>query len=39
MMLYKDMKAVVRSPDDDTNFFDFEAGVLQEDIYWSHFYS
>ena len=31
MMLYKDTKAMVRSPDGDTDFFDIAAGVLQGD--------
>ena len=29
MMLYKDMKAMVHSPDGGTNFFDFVTVVLQ----------
>ena len=29
MMLYKTMKAMDCSPDEDTNFFDIVAGVLQ----------
>ena len=29
MMLYKNTRAMVRSPDDDTGFFDIVAGVLQ----------
>ena len=28
MMLYKNMEAMVNSPDVDTDFFDFVAGVL-----------
>ena len=31
MMLYKDTKAEVHSPDGDTDFFDIVAGVLQGD--------
>ena len=31
MMLYKNTKIKVRSPDGDTDFFDIVAGVLQED--------
>ena len=31
MMLYKDTKAMVRTPDGDTDFFDIVAGVLQGD--------
>ena len=31
MMLYKNMKVKVRSPDGDTDFFDIVAGVLQGD--------
>ena len=31
MMLYKNTKAMVRSPDGDTDFFDIVAGVLQGD--------
>ena len=31
-MLYKDTKAMVCSPDGDTDFFDIVAGVLQGDI-------
>ena len=31
MMLYKDTKAMVCSPDGDTDFFDIAAGVLQGD--------
>ena len=31
MMLYKDTKAMVRSPDGDTDFFDIATGVLQGD--------
>ncbi len=31
MMLYKNAKAIVCSPDGDTNFFDIVAGVLQGD--------
>ena len=31
MMLYKNTKAIVRSPDGDTDFFDIEPGVLQRD--------
>ena len=30
MMLYVNMKAIVHSPDDDTDFFDIVNGVLQE---------
>ena len=32
MMLYKNMKAIIHSPDDDTDFFAIVSGVLQEDI-------
>ena len=32
MMLYKNTKAMVRSPDGDTDFFEFVARVLQEDF-------
>ena len=31
MMLYKNTKVKVRSPDGDTNYFDIVAGVLQGD--------
>ena len=31
MMLYRNTKVKVRSPDSDTNFFDIVAGVLQRD--------
>ena len=31
-MLYKNTKAMVHSPDEDTNFFDIINGVLQRDI-------
>ena len=31
MMLYKDTRSLVRSPDGDTSFFDITAGVLQGD--------
>ena len=31
MMLYKNMKVKVRSPDGDTDYFDIVAGVLQGD--------
>ena len=31
MMLYRNTKVKVRSPDGDTNYFDIVAGVLQED--------
>ena len=31
IMLYKNMKAVVHSPDRDTDFFDIATGVLQGD--------
>ena len=37
MVLYKNTKVKVRSPDEDTNYFDIEAGVLQGDTlapYW-----
>ena len=30
-MLYKNMKAMVRSPDGDTDFFNIVAGILQGD--------
>ena len=32
MMLYKNTKVKVHSPDGDTDYFDFGAGVLQGDI-------
>ena len=32
MMLYKNTKVKVRSPDGDTDFFDISAGVLRRDI-------
>ena len=32
MMLYKNMKVKVRSPDGDTDYFDIVAGMLQGDI-------
>ena len=32
MMLYKNMKVKIRSPDGDTDYFDIVAGVLQGDI-------
>ena len=32
MMLYKNTKAMILSPDSDTDFFDIVAGVLQGDI-------
>ena len=31
MMLYKNMKVKVRSPDGDTDYFSIVAGMLQED--------
>ena len=31
MMLYKNMKVKVRSPDEDTDFFDIITGVVQVD--------
>ena len=31
MMLYKNTKAMVRSPDGDANFFDIVAEILQSD--------
>ena len=31
MMLYKNMKVKVRSPDGDTDYFNIAAGVLQRD--------
>ena len=33
MMLYKNMKAKVRSPEEDTDYFDIVAGVLQGDTF------
>ena len=33
MMLYKNMKVKIHSPDGDTDYFDIVAGVLQGDIY------
>ena len=32
MMFYKNMKAMVHSPDGNTEFFNFLAGVLHEDL-------
>ena len=32
MMLYKNMKVKVRSPDRDTDYFDIVAGLLQENV-------
>ena len=34
MMLYKDMKAMVCSPNSDIDFFDIVSGFLRRDIYW-----
>ena len=37
MILYKNIKVKVRSPDEDTDYFDIVAGVLQGDTlapYW-----
>ena len=31
MMLYRNTKVIVRSPDGDTDYFDLVAGVLQGD--------
>ena len=31
MMLYKNMKAIVCSPDEDSDFFDIVTGILLED--------
>ena len=31
MMLYKDRKVMIYSPDDETDFFDIVTGVLQQD--------
>ena len=36
MMLYKNMKAVIRSPDSDTDFDVIVAGALQNDIFSSY---
>ena len=38
MMLYKNTRSLVRSPDGDTSFFDITAGVLQGDTlaHWHH---
>ena len=33
MMLYKNTKAIVHSPDGDTDFFNIDAGVLQNTIF------
>ena len=33
MMLYKNMKAMVRSPDGDTDFFDIDTEIFQEDLF------
>ena len=33
MMLYKNMKVKVHSPDGDTDFFEIVGGVLQEDTF------
>ena len=33
MILYKNTKAIVRPPDDDTDFFDVISGVLQGDTF------
>ena len=38
MMLYKDTKAMVRSPDGDTDFFDITARVLQGDTLASYIF-
>ena len=35
MMLYKSTKAMVCSSHDDTYFFDFIAGILQGDTFYS----
>ena len=32
MMLYKNIKAIIRSLDDETDFFEIRVGVLQGDI-------
>ena len=38
MMLYRNTKLKVRSPDRDTNFFDIVAGILQEDTLTSYLF-
>ena len=38
MILYKNMKVKVRSPDGDTNYFDIVAGVLQRDTLASYLF-
>ena len=38
MMLNKNMKAMVHSPDGDTNFFDIVTGVLQGDTLASYMF-
>ena len=37
LMLYKNTKAIVFSPDGDINLFDIVAGILQRDIFASFF--
>ena len=39
MMLYINVKVMVRSPDGDTDFFDIVAGVLQENILAPYVYN
>ena len=39
MMLYKNMKEIVRSPDSNTDFFDIDAGVVQRDSLVPHVYN
>ena len=38
MMLCKNMKEMVRSPDGDTNFFDIVTGVLKEHTLTQHLF-
>ena len=38
MMLYKNTKARVHSPDDNSNFFNFVTGVLQRDTLAPHMF-
>ena len=38
MMLYKNTKVKVRSPDEDTHYFDIVVGVLQEDTLASYLF-
>ena len=36
MILYKNTKTIVRSSDDNTDFFDIVTGVLEEDTWASY---